>query len=198
MSTTFPPVNQDGNAFHAGLPDSVTLSQSVYLASLDPRVLALYNMPLAAGAEMAARVATAQLLHAQGIAIDLCIVILQWDPATTMYLRQTSGLSWVYDAFGPSGGGSGAPPAGMLTLPVSTDANAFPPFAAAPVPPTPSTNLVGPQIAANLYETGPGVITSPASACNITDGEQVDQNGVMYTAHVSTGLMGISAYFTKN
>lgn len=198
MSTTFPPVNQDGNPFHAGLPDYVTLSPAIYNASLPPKVLALMQMPNDTSANKAARFAVASALHAAGYAIDLVLVMWEEDAPVTQYLRQTAGLRWVNDAFGPTGGGSGEPPEGVLTLPVSVDANDYPP-AIPPTPtPLPSTNMVGIQLSGNIFGTGPGVIVSPPSALNVIPNHPYVQNGVTYIATVEEiGPGMISVYFTK-
>lgn len=185
--STFPPANQDGNPFHAGLPDSVTLTPAIYNASLPAPVLALLQMPNGTQAQVEARVAQATLLHAENYVIDMALVMWQWDPTTTMYLRQTAGLATVPDAFGAPN-----------MIKVSTDAADYPPVATATPAPTPSTDLVGVALGYNMFATGPGVVTSPASALNVSAGEQVTQDGAVYTAHVGMSLMGPSVYFTKN
>lgn len=148
-----------------------------------------------------------QALALEGFVIDVPIMVWNWDAQTVMQIRQNDGLTWVPSAlqpgigFLPTGGNAPynpydptKPPAGSIK--VSVNPADYPPFFAPVPPPPPVNNLVGPLAFGNLYQPGPAAVVN--GVAQVTDGQQVTQEGVNFTAHVAHGLMGISVSFTKN
>jgi hypothetical protein len=100
-----------------------------YWAEQPPAVQALRNMP-----EGAAKDALALNLANQGYSIDNQIMVMGWDPQTTMMMRQDYGYSWVpsygqaaitvapgvTDPFADSTYDPSRPPAGALRVSTST------------------------------------------------------------------------------
>src|SRR5258706_14785425 len=70
----------------------------------------------------------AQALAQGGYALDVPIMVWNWDPVTTMGVRQSLGFTWVPSALqAPLNGavGTGAPPAGLVRG--STNGGYYPP-----------------------------------------------------------------------
>lgn len=148
-----------------------------------------------------------QALALAGYTIDVPIMVNQWDALTVMTIRQNDGLSWVPSAlqpvigFLPTGGDAPFnpydpfhPPAGSIR--VSTNIADYPPLIPPTPPAPPATNVVGLLAFGTLYYPGPGAMANGKPT--VTDGQQVQQDGATYTAHVTAGLMGVSVSFTKD
>ena len=146
----------------------------------------------------------------QGHIIDVPIMVFGWDPQTVMGIRIADGMTWVPSALQPNigfqvPGGPTNPPfvpydpntRPLGSIKVSDDPADYPPFdPPLPPPPAPSTNIVGAKLFGNVYGTGPGAMKDSKTPA-VTDGEQVQQGGIEFTAHVGFGMMGPSIYFTQ-
>jgi len=168
------------------------------------------SLPLAVQACKGGNPTLAQQLALQGYTIDAPIMALGWDPYIVMSIRQADGLTWVPSALQPAIVMSPTSPAQSnppyapydpnnpppKSIRVSTNPADYPPLVP-PAPPTPpATNLVGPLAFGTLYVGGPGAMANGKPT--VTDGEQVEQDGVTYTAHVVNEPMGVVVTFTKN
>lgn len=179
-----------------------TLTPDIFWAHQPPAVRALRGMT-------SDKVAlAAKQLADQGYAIDVAIMVYQWDPVTVNGIRLEEGFTWV-----PSGNQPNIPvmpglvfpglpsydpnnpPAGSIK--VSINAADYPAFDPPPPPPPPMpTNLVGARAYGNVFYSGPGAIAN--GAFTVTDAQQVEQNGVKFTAHLTQGLVGETLVFTMN
>lgn len=188
--------------YTGGMAFPVTLTDSIYLASLQPAVAALMSMQPDGTRESAAKD-----LATQGYTIDVPIQAWGWDATLTMALRKQYGYTWVPSALQPPVAlppglsfpgltpyDANNPPPGSIL--VSVDAADYPPFIKPVPPPPPSTNLVGPKLFGNVFTFGPGVSIVANKVTGVSDGQRVEQDGAAYTAHVNWGLMGVTVYFT--
>ena len=175
-----------------------------YRASLPPQVAALLDEP-----DPVHRLAAAQTLAAQGYVIDVPIQVWNWNPYMTMAYRSIDGFTWVpsalqpsvslltplsnnppYDPYDPT-----SPPVGSIKVSLAlADYPAFKP--APPPPPSPSIAMVGSLAFGNTYKAGAGTIIL-GNSVNVFDGEEISQDGAVYTAHVSHGPFGIVAFYSK-
>lgn len=167
---------------------NVTLTTSAYWKAQDPAVQKLWGMPSGKDRDDAALA-----LAKAGFVIDVPIMAWNWDPVTTMYVRQQLGFTWVSSGLQPQSAGQGTPPAG--TVRVSTDIADYPPSQTGPPPPVQATNIVGARVYDNVYTYGPGAVKNGSFA--VQNGQQITQDGKTYTAHVSATLMGTTVYFTQ-
>ncbi len=125
-------------------------------------------------------------------------MVWNWDPVTTMGVRQSLGFTWVPSALqAPLNGavGTGAPPAGSIR--VSTNAADYPPYDP-PAQVLQGTNVVGWQVFGNIYTFGPGAMGN--GRILVTDGQAVTQDGAQYKAHVNAASMlgmGVTVYFER-
>lgn len=177
-----------------------------YLAAQPPEIGALMAMDPADPQ----RAALAQQLAPTHV-IDVPVQVWGWDAFATMRQRLVDDLKWVPSALQPSiclavPTASNPPycpydatkaPAGSIK--VSIDPADFPAFQApAPLPPTPAGAVwVGAQSFGNVYQAGPAVQISGARV-NVNPGQQIQQGGATYTAHVENGLFGLVVWFSKN
>lgn len=123
-----------------------TLTNDIYTAHLDPRVVAMMQLP--AGL----REIEASRLNDLGLIIDRAIMLYGWDPSKTMRERLQYGLPWIPNAFQPQlktpwTSAQGESPTDMSkpwdrAVITSTDADDYPPFSAPKPIPTPSHSLV--------------------------------------------------------
>lgn len=179
-----------GNSFFP----NVSLTDDIYWAAQPPAVRALRNVP--SGAE---RDIQAQALAQGGYALDVAIMVWNWDAVTTMGVRQSLGFSWVPSALqAPLNGaiGTGAPPSGSIR--VSTNAADYPPYDPPTPPPVQATNLVGWQVFGNIYTFGPGALANGKFV--VTEGQVVTQDGVQFRARVNAASlagMGVTVYFER-
>ena len=177
-----------GNSFFP----NVTLTDDIYWLAQPPAIRALRNLPSGTDRDVKA-LALAQ----SGYFLDVPIMVWNWDPVSTMGVRQQLGFTWVPSALqAPLNGiGTGAPPPGSIR--VSTNATDYPPYDP-PVPVVHATNVVGWQVFGNVYTFGPGALANGKPM--VTDGQVVTQDGVQYTAHVTSGSllgMGVTIYFER-
>lgn len=183
-----------------------TLTPDIYWASKPPKVRALRGM-----AQDTVGLAAKQLAD-NGYAIDVYIMVYQFDPVTSMGLRINAGYTWV-----PTGDKPNVPTVPGAALPglpaydpdnpppgsikVSIKAEDYPPFdPPAPAPAPLPTNVVGAREWANVYNYGPGAWSTEEGPKHfvVKDGQQVTQDGVVYTAHVIENLIGQTLNFTRN
>lgn len=183
-----------------------TLTPDIYWASQPPVVRALRALD-SSEAPLAAK-----QLSDQGYKIDVAIIAYQFDPVTTMGIRQNSGFTWV-----PAGNQAQIPTMPNCPMPglpnydpnnppvgsikVSIDAADYPAFDPPPPPPPAlPTNIVGAREFANVYTYGPGAWSTAAGPKTfaVADGQQVTQDGVTYTAHLVNNLVGQTLNFTRN
>jgi hypothetical protein len=179
-----------GNSFFP----NVSLTADIYWAAQPPAVRAL--RPLPSGNE---RDIKAQALAQSGYLLDVPVMVWNWDPVTTMGVRQQLGFTWVPSALqAPLNGavGTGAPPSGSIR--VSTNAADYPPYDPPSPPQMVGTNVVGWQVFGNIYTFGPGALANGKFL--VTDGQAVAQDGVQYKAHVNGASMlgmGVTVYFER-
>lgn len=173
---------------------NVTLTDDIYRASKPDAVQELYKLEPGD-----ARDSLAQQLAQQGYLIDVPIDVWNWDPVTTMAVRKQMGSTWEPSALmQPLNGAIGAGPVPLGAIKVSTNAVDYPPFDPPAPPAVQGTNLVGWLVFGKIFTYGPGAIVGGKIV--VTDGQQVTQDGVTYTAHVKAGSMlgmGTTVYFEK-
>ncbi len=183
----------------------------VYMASLPPAVAAMMGI-----ADYATRAATALELAQQGYVIDWPLQVLQLgSPYGVMFQRTIDSLTWVPSALQPaialSIPGQNDPPfapynpalpgpAGSIAVSISPAD--YPPFLPPTPPPPPSINIVGgpiiggtdPATGKQMYSSGPGAMVNGVPT--VTNGQEVVQGGVTYTAKVYHWPFGSGVYFT--
>jgi len=154
-------------------PPSSTFD-TAYWASLSPALLAA-----ASHTSEEDRLLAAQALAAQGVPVDVQIVVWGWDPWKVMSLRQAYGYTWV-PALGqpnlqaaPGASGPGITPYNPSqpwpgSIKVSLSVADYPAFAPPAPPPAPATLPagatlengyvvnVGPLVSGNIYSVGQG------------------------------------------
>jgi hypothetical protein len=180
-----------GNSFFP----NVTLTDDIYWLAQPTAIRALRQMP--SGPE---RDEKALALAQAGYIVDVPIMVWNWDAVSTMGVRQQLGFAWVPSAFqAPLSGmpGTSLPiPPGAIK--VSTNAADYPPFDPPAPPQIPATNVIGWQVFGKVYTFGPGALANGKPM--VTDGQVVTQDGIQYSAHVTTGSllgMGVTIYFER-
>lgn len=161
------------------------LTDDIYKASKDPRVIALLQIT-----DVNQREAQAQSLDAAGLVIDREIDIWGWDPVKVMAIRAADGYPWVPNAFQANlqdpfnllgGDHTDMSKPWPRSIKVSLDSSDYPSVAVAP-PPLPATRPVGALI-------GNGIYAANLAACFVNggwlfnDGQQYAQDGVTYFFH---------------
>lgn len=183
-----------------------TLTPDIYWANKPPKVRALRGM-----SPETVSLAAKQLAD-QGFLIDVPIMVYQWEPVTVMGIRLNQGFTWV-----PSGNQPNIPVMPGLSFPglpgydpnnppadsikVSISAADYPAFDPPAPPPAPlPTNVVGTRQWGNVYGYGPGVWSTEEGPKHfiVKDGQQITQDGVTYTAHLTAGFVGETLDFTRN
>jgi hypothetical protein len=110
---------------------NLTLTDEIYKASRDPRIVALSQI-----IDVGQKESIASDLNDAGLIIDRPIDIWGWDPVFTMVYRQQLGYPWVPNAFQPSlvnpfklGSGPSTDMSKQWprSITVSTDADNYPP-----------------------------------------------------------------------
>jgi hypothetical protein len=189
------------------MPTSQSTFDALYLASLPPAVAALFKLPAAS----AARIAAAYQLAKSGTLIDYTVQVNGWDAFDIMTDRIALGETWVpsmlqsnlgqpdgiaepgeplqpgQTAYDPS-----KPPAGSIK--VSVNPADYPPFVPpTPVPtPTPITSAVGINEGAGYYSVTT-LGTEMFVSGQLTDGQTytADPRGT-FTFHASPDPFGVN------
>jgi len=182
-------------------PDA-TLTEDIYWASQPQEVQELRFMD-----NDSQRAIKATELAASGFTIDVPIMVWKWSAVCTMGVRQQQGFTWVPSALqapipvapglvfpGLPSYDPNHPPVGSIR--VSLNSDDYPPVV------TPVINPVVPQakVVGVCYQGDSRIICAlgPGADINtIKDGASVSEGGFKYIAHVAQGLMGKSAYFTR-
>lgn len=173
-----------------GFPAStVTAFDAAYWASQPTAVQALKGASNAnpPNGGLPENVILAQQLMQQGYTIDVPVMVWQFDPYMTMYLREfVDGFSWVPSAGQAPGGGTGIIPPGAIK--VSTNLADYPPFNPPPIPVQPPlTNPIGPDMGFQMGATGVG---APFNApCEVFSCSATDPNPVGYIYKSTAGAM---------
>lgn len=176
-------------------------------AAQNAAVRAIRDLPLS---PMSIRLDPAIEAQNKGALVDLNIVVYGWDAFLVHQLRTNFGVPYVSPIVVGTGfnGLSGVPqpfpaaPRGTLpTVVVDPDQPEatlnrlhalYPPPPPPPPPPDPGQKIVGNWVYGNVYGLGPG-----AHPDTVADGKEYMQDGKVFVAHVSIGLMGWQCYFTS-
>lgn len=175
-----------------------TAFNNAYMASLDPRIVAMMNI-----SDPAARATQAQVLALKGLTIDVVLQVWGWSPYKTMALRQMYGYTWVPSALqNPVENAPGLttgnltpydpnnPPPGSIK--VSLNLTDYPPFPIPVLPPVPEQPYVGGLNFGTFY-----YVNVPAINAHLNDGQEIDQDGHRYIFHKFLNPMGFSYAFER-
>jgi len=175
-----------------GIPN-VSLTDQIYWASVPDAVrntmLPLRGSPGASAAGKA--------LAMQGYIIDVPIMVFGWSAPLVMAIRVADGYTYV-----ASGLMAYMPPPGKDlpgAIKVSVDAADYPP-ADPPPPPPDTTTMVASLLwtdpgGTSHFAPGPGAYNAGGIA--VSNGQKFTQAGVVYTAVVTVGPLGLTVvYFT--
>lgn len=181
-----------------------TLTDSIYWASKDPRIVALQQLPPASGARNDAAAA----LDKAGLIIDRAVDVWGWDPTILMNYRKSLGYPWLPNAFQPDLVDplhTGVVPAGQQptdmskpwarSIKVSTDAKDYPPF----TPPAPKpaydgiTTNFDPAI--GVYTVNPAAVTGPDGKWIFQEGQSLLYKEQKVTFHLSYSIFGANPEF---
>lgn len=183
-------------------PNTPTLTDPIYWASKDPRVVALQQLKVADGdPDLDARITGATALDAggTGLIIDWPIDIWGWSPTLVMGARAAYGYVWAPSGFQPN------PPLPQLadaslayprSIKVSINAADYPAFAPPIAAPPLSTSPIGP-LNGTLY----GVNIAAAQLHGtwlFADGQQFQQGAQTFTFHNQPGMFGPMVWWTLN
>lgn len=175
---------------------------AAYKASLKPSVAALFD--LQAGDPVRGEMALQ--LAQSGEIIDGPIMVWNWDPYTTMLVRQTDGYTWVPSYLQPPvmvapgltypglpSYDPNDPPVGSIK--VSTNPADFKPYGGS-TPPAPVLSYVGQFMyenasGQNVYSFGTK-IAFPTATESVANGETLTEAGHTYLVNISQGVFGLT------
>ncbi len=190
---------------------NVTLTSDIYWASI-PHACKDTLLPARGSAEATP---IARKLALAGCTIDVPIQVWGWDPVLVMATRQADGFQYVASGLMGYMAAPGQPLPGAIRVSVSAaDYLSLEPIAAPPdttsmvdkiivrdkdgnvISSTPNLLFVDPD-GTGHFAPGPGAYSS--KGITVHSGDKFKQDGVVYTADVATGPLGIpTVHFTAH